>query len=47
MEYQLPSQVLEIALHIPMDRMIEEIYSEILTNIQNELEVEVGEPDPD
>ena len=46
MEYRLPSRVLERALHIPMDRMIEEIYSEILTNIQNELEVEVGKSDP-
>jgi uncharacterized membrane protein len=41
MEYQLPSRVLERVLHAPMDRMIEEIYSEILTNIQNELEVTV------
>ena len=46
MEYQLPSRVLERVLHVPMDRIIEEIYSEILTNIQNELEGEVGKSTP-
>ena len=43
MEYQMSSRVLEIAVHAPMGRIMEEIYSEILTNIQNELEAEVGE----
>ena len=38
MEYQLPSRVLERVLHTPMDIIIEEIYTEILINIQNELE---------
>ena len=42
-EYQLPSQVLETVLHAPMDIIMEEIYAEILTNIQNELEEGVGE----
>ncbi|MEH6519568.1 MAG: hypothetical protein V7742_23065, partial [Halioglobus sp.] len=46
MEYQLPSRVLERVLHAPMDIIIEEIYSEILTNIQNELEGRVGELPP-
>ena len=46
MEYQLPSRILEIATHTVIDRLIEEIYSEILTNIQNELEEQVEEVDP-
>ena len=46
MEYQLPSRILERATHIFIDRLIEEIYSEILTNIQNELEEHVEEIDP-
>jgi uncharacterized membrane protein len=46
MEYQLPSKVLERALHIYMDTVIEEIYSEILNNIKNKLESGSGEIDP-
>ena len=46
MEYQLPSRVLETVLHAPMDIIIEEIYSEILTNIQNELEGRVEKSPP-
>jgi uncharacterized membrane protein len=46
MEYQLPSRILERATHIFIDRLIEEIYSEILTNIQNELEEHVEKIDP-
>jgi uncharacterized membrane protein len=46
MEYQLPSRILEIATHIVIDRLIEEIYSEILINIRNELEGKVGKSTP-
>ena len=41
MEYQLSSRIVERATHIVLDRVIEEIYSEILTNIQNKLEEKV------
>jgi len=46
MEYQLPSRVLERALHIAIDTLIEEIYSEILTNIRSELEEQVWKSSP-
>jgi uncharacterized membrane protein len=46
MEYQLSSRILEKATHIVIDRLIEEVYSEILTNIQNELERQVKEVGP-
>ena len=46
MEYQLSSRILERATHIVIDRLIEEVYSEILTNIQNKLEGQVEEIAP-
>ena len=46
MEYQLPSRVLETVLYAPMDIVMEEIYAEILANIQNELEGGVGKSAP-
>jgi len=44
MEYQLPSRLLERVAHTVIDRMIEDVYSEILANIKNEVEKQPGKP---
>jgi uncharacterized membrane protein len=42
MRYQLPSRIIEKALHTIIDKLIDEMYAEILANIKKEIEEKNG-----